>query len=59
MNRDLRACEGAPHCMNDGPRRDCGHYACDSCTDDESSRCLWCAPVGDERAPIEEEMRVD
>ena len=40
-------CECEPGCENMAERRDCGHVACDGCTDDATNYCLTCVPVDD------------
>lgn len=43
----MRECQGEPNCTGMGPRRACGHYACDDCTDEATDFCLCCCPVDD------------
>lgn len=46
----MHYCEIDPDCDVNGnlaERRDCGHWACDGCTDEETNLCLSCVPVND------------
>lgn len=43
----MKRCEGEPGCDGVATRRDCGHYACDACTDDATNLCSYCVPVDD------------
>jgi hypothetical protein len=53
-------CQGEPGCEGIGVLRDCGHHACDNCTDDETGLCIPCTPVDDlDRAMYLREARVD